>query len=276
MFGYRIEDWSDAYTNGAYIAGSDRWPAAWVETAQAFRLALSATGRARLDLAYGDGERQRFDLFLPEGKPKGLVVFVHGGYWMAFDKSTWSQFAAGSVARGYAVAVPSYTLCPENRIAGITAEIGMAIATAAAEIDGPIMLTGHSAGGHLVSRMVCATSPLSPAVRARIRHVVSISGVHDLRPLMRTAMNATLSIDEAEAQAESPALLRPMADARITCWVGGAERAEFRRQNALLANIWTGLGATTASVEEPDRHHFNIIDGLADPDHPLTRTLLGE
>ncbi|MFD1327485.1 alpha/beta hydrolase [Mycoplana ramosa] len=276
MFGYRIEDWSDAYTNGAHIAGGDRWPAAWVEPAHAFRLALSAAGRAKIDLAYGDGERQRFDLFLPEGTPKGLVVFVHGGYWMAFDKNTWSQFAAGSVSRGYAVAIPSYTLCPENRIADITAEIGMAIAAAAAEIDGPILLTGHSAGGHLVSRMVCETSPLAPAVRARIRHVVSISGVHDLRPLMRTAMNATLAIDEAEAQAESPALLRPMADARITCWVGGAERAEFRRQNALLANIWTGLGATTASVEEPDRHHFDIIDGLADPDHPLTRTLVGE
>lgn len=276
MFGYRIEDWSDAYTNGAHIAGGDRWPAAWIEPAQAFRLALSATGRARLDLAYGEGERHRFDLFLPEGRPKGLVVFVHGGYWMAFDKSTWSQFAAGPVSRGYAVAIPSYTLCPENRIAGITAEIGAAITTAAAEIDGPILLTGHSAGGHLVSRMACETSPLSPAVRARIRHVVSISGVHDLRPLMRTAMNATLSIDEAEAQAESPALLRPMADARITCWVGGAERAEFRRQNALLANIWTGLGATTAAVEEPDRHHFDIIDGLTNPAHPLTRTLLGE
>jgi hypothetical protein len=67
-----------------------------------------------------------------------------------------------------------------------------------------------------------------------------------------------------------------MEGARITCWVGGAERAEFRRQSALLANIWTGLGATTATVEEPDRHHFNIIDGLTDPAHPLTRTLVGE
>lgn len=276
MFGYRIEDFTDAYTNGAHIAGGDRWPAAWVEPAKAFRLALSAKGRANLGLVYGEGERRRFDLFLPEGKAKGLVVFVHGGYWMAFDNSYWSHFASGSVARGYAVAVPSYTLCPQGRIAGITAEIGAAITAAAAEIEGPILLTGHSAGGHLVSRMICETSPLTPEVRARIRHVVSISGVHDLRPLMRTAMNATLAIDAAEAQAESPALLRPMEDARITCWVGGAERAEFRRQTALLANIWTGLGATTAAIEEPDRHHFNVIDGLTDPAHPLTRTLLGE
>ena len=129
MFGYRIEDWSDAYTNQAHIAGGERWPAAWMEPAKAFRLSLSATGRARLDLAYGHGERRRFDLFLPQGKPKGLAVFVHGGYWMAFDKSYWSQFAAGPVARGYAVALPSYTLCPENRIAGITADtLGLHVA----------------------------------------------------------------------------------------------------------------------------------------------------
>jgi len=76
-----------------------------------------------------------------------------------------------------------------------------------------------------------------PKVASRIRHVVSISGVHDLRPILRTGMNATLAIDEAEAQAESPALLRPKDNARITCWVGGGERAEFLRQSALLANI---------------------------------------
>ena len=60
---------------------------------------------------------------------------------------------------------------------------------------------------------------------------------------MRLALNADLKLDEAEAFAESPALLRPIDGVRLTCWVGAGERAEFVRQNALLANIWTGLGA---------------------------------
>ncbi|UVK37042.1 alpha/beta hydrolase [Mesorhizobium sp. AR10] len=276
MLEHQIADWDNAYANGANIAGSDRWPAAWVEPAQAFRDALSAKGRARLDIAYGDNPRNRLDLFLPATAPKGLVVFVHGGYWKAFDKSFWSHLAAGPIGHGYAVAMPSYTLCPQIRIAGIVREVGTAIGKAAELIEGPLMLTGHSAGGHLASRMVAATTPLTPEVGRRIRHVVSISGVHDLRPIMRTGMNETLAIDEAEAQAESPALLRPMDKARVTCWVGGGERAEFLRQSVLLSNIWTGLGAATNSVVEPDRHHFNIIDGLADPDHALTRTLIAE
>ncbi|MGV3552097.1 alpha/beta hydrolase [Rhizobium sp.] len=274
MLSRRIENWDDAYANGVNIPGGDRWPSAWVGPAKAFRETLSGLDRANLGIVYGAKPRNRFDLFLPDGAPKGLVVFVHGGYWMALDNSYWSHLAGGPVAHGYAVAMPSYTLCPEVRISEIVDEIGAAIGKAAEMVDGPIMLTGHSAGGHLVSRMVSATSPLSPVQQARLRNVVSISGVHDLRPLMRTGMNDTLRLDEAEALAESPALLQPMERARITCWVGGGERAEFIRQNALLANIWTGLGAETAAVVEPDRHHFNVIDGLADPEHPLTKTLL--
>ena len=274
MLEHRVSDWNDAYANGVNIARGDRWPEAWAGPAEAFRNALSAAGLAKLDVAYGERSRNRMDLFFPDEAAKGLVVFVHGGFWLQLDKSFWSHLAAGAVAHGYAVAMPSYTLCPEIRIAGIVGEVAAAISEAAKLVEGSLMLTGHSAGGHLVSRMITATAPLSPDVQERIRNVVSISGVHDLRPMMSTGMNEKLAIDEAEALSESPALLRPMPNARITCWVGGGERAEFLRQNALLANIWTGLGATTATVVEPDRHHFNVIDGLADAAHPLTRTLL--
>jgi arylformamidase len=274
MFFHQVTDFDDAYANGPNIARGERWPGLWVEPAAQFREALEAQGRAKRDQPYGERPRNRFDLFLPEGVPKGLVVYIHGGFWLRLEKSFWSHLAAGPLAHGYAVAMPSYTLCPDIRIGGIVQEVGAAIETVASLVEGPIRLTGHSAGAHLATRMVTTTSPLSDATRARIVNTVSIAGVHDLRPMMRTAMNADLKIDEAEALAESPALLRPLDDARVTCWVGGAERAEFRRQNALLANIWTGLGAVTSCVEEPDRHHFDVIDGLADPDHALTRTLL--
>ncbi|RVJ76495.1 alpha/beta hydrolase [Sinorhizobium medicae] len=276
MLEHRILDWDDAYANGANIARGDRWPEAWVKPAEAFRNSLLAAGRAKVDLAYGERPRNRMDLFLPEGTVRGLVVFVHGGFWLQLGKSFWSHLAAGAVANGYAVAMPSYTLCPEVRVADIVKEVAAAIGQAAAHVEGPLMLTGHSAGGHLVSRMVTATSPLEPQVQARIRNVISISGLHDLRPLLATAMNERLALDEAEALSESPALLRPMSNARITCWVGGNERAEFLRQNTLLANIWIGLGAITSTVVEPDKNHFTIVDGLADPRHGLTRALLSE
>jgi acetyl esterase/lipase len=269
-----VTDWDDAYTNGAHIAGGDRWPAAWTEAAAAFRKQAAGRYESRMDVAYGAGERHRYDLFLPAGTPKGLFVYMHGGYWKAFDKSAWSHVARGPLEHGWAVALPSYDLCPDVRIAEIGRQVAAAVEAAAVRIDGPIRLAGHSAGGHLVTRLVSATSPLDPAVRGRIANTVSISGVHDLRPLMRTQMNDVLRLDDAEAAAESPALLRPADGVRLVCWVGAAERSEFIRQSGLLANVWLGLGAATALVVEPDRHHFNIIDGLSDPSHPLTHTLL--
>ena len=142
------------------------------------------------------------------------------------------------------------------------------------EIAGPVALTGHSAGGHLVTRMICTSSPLGEAQRRRIAKVVSISGLHDLRPLLRTAMNDTLRMDDRMAREESPALLSPIDGARVVAWVGGAERNEFRRQAQLLANIWLGLGAATGYVEIPDRHHFDVIDDLADPQSALVDALL--
>lgn len=265
-------DWDDAYANGAHIAGAGDYPPRWAAAAEAFRNALGE--RARLALPYGPHPRERFDLFLPPGAPVGLAVYVHGGYWLRFAPADWSHFAAGGVAAGWAVAMPGYTLCPAVRIADITRQIAAAIEAAAAMVDGPIALTGHSAGGHLVTRMVCADGPLTPSVRDRISGVTSVSGVHDLRPLLRTAMNRSLRLDEAEARAESPVLLRPVDGIRLTCWVGADERPEFVRQSDLLANVWTGLGARTRSVIDPMRHHFDVIDGLLSPDSALTRAWL--
>ena len=93
---FRVEDWDDAYANSANIPGGDRWPDAWVGPAADFR--RLAGKDARLDVAYGQHAREKLDLFLPKETPKGLFVFVHGGFWIRFDKSYWSHLAAGAVA----------------------------------------------------------------------------------------------------------------------------------------------------------------------------------
>lgn len=264
-------DWDDAYANGAYIENSGSYVEHWERASERFREEMLAANRAELDLAYGDAQREKLDLFMPEGTPKGLFVFVHGGYWLSFDKSAWSHLAAGPIARGWAVAMPSYTLAPEARISTMTQQIGAAVLYAATKVKGPIRIAGHSAGGHLVSRMMCADTPLSKEVQARLNHVISISGLHDLRPLLNTRMNDGLQLDLAEARAESAALREPLAGVDLTCWVGAEERPEFLRQNQLLANIWTGLGVDTDAVEVPYKHHFNVIADLEEADSELTK-----
>lgn len=255
-----LMDWDAAFENGAHIPGGADYPPRWQALAAAYR----ATARAQLDLPYGSAPRERFDLFLPQGAPKGLVVFVHGGYWKAFDKSTWSHLAHGAVARGWAMALPSYTLAPGATLADMTGQIARAVATARAKVPGPLRLAGHSAGGHLVARMLCADQ------RDLVDRAVSISGLHDLRPLLCTRMNDILRLTPDMAQAESPALQAPRPGTHLTAWVGGHERPEFLRQSALMREAWPG----TRLVVDGDFHHFNVIAALADPDSPLTNTIL--
>ncbi|MCA0873249.1 alpha/beta hydrolase [Seohaeicola saemankumensis] len=268
-------DWTDAFDNSGYVPGSDALVANFATQAAAFRDDLSARARARLNLAYGDAPRNRMDLFLPEGAARGLVVFVHGGYWHRLDNSFWSHLAAGPLASGWAVAMPSYTLAPEARISRITTEIAAAIRFAAGHVDGPVRLIGHSAGGHLVSRMICAATPLQGDVAGRIAHTVSLSGVHDLRPLLLAAMNETLQLDAAEAATESPALLAP-SQSPATFWVGAAERPEFLRQTRLITEAWQSHGAPVRDVYEPEMNHFTVVRALGQPGSPLLQTLLGE
>ena len=269
-----ITDWDDAYANSRHIPDGESYRARWPAEAAAFHAA--AGDRARLDLAYGPGARNRLDLFLPEKSPQGLAVFLHGGYWMALSKDDWSHLAGGALAAGWAVAIPSYTLAPDARLARMTEEIAEAIGHAAGLVAGPIRLAGHSAGGHLVSRMAMEGSPLSPALRPRIAHVLSVSGLHDLRPLRATAMNATLKIDADEARRESPALGDPAPGTRLTAWVGTAERPEFIRQTDLIANAWALPGIAVRAHHDPGRHHFDVVKGLTERTSPITRAFTGE
>lgn len=272
---FPITDWDDAYVNADHIPGADGFIRNWPKDAAKFRKAQLKQNRAMLDVAYGRGERNRLDLFYPETEAKGLAVFVHGGYWMRFDRTFWSHLAAGPLANGWVVAMPSYSLCPDVRIPEITKEVASAIEFAARDIQGPIRLAGHSAGGHLVARMVCKASPLKKPVQNRIEKTVSISPVSDLRPLCGLKINDVLKLTEREAAKESPALLEPVPGADVACWVGSAERSEFVRQNLLLAAAWHGLGARITHVEESDRHHFDVIDGLLEADSALTKAFVG-
>jgi arylformamidase len=53
-------------------------------------------------------------------------------------------------------------------------------------------------------------------------------------------------------------------------WVGGQERPAFLWQARLLSENWDCPWHV-----EPGRHHFDVIDDLADPDSLLVDTLVG-
>jgi len=252
-----------AYTNGAFIPGGADFLPRWQAKAAVFRESLGA--RAVPGLKYGPGVRNRYDLFLPEGTARGCMVFIHGGYWLSSARADWSHLAAGALARGWACAMPSYTLAPEARIGDMTAEVARALAAIAERTEGPMVVTGHSAGGHLAARMGCTDQPAQS-----IRRVVPISPLSDLEPISHTAMQEKLQLDAAEIAAQSPAHLALRAGTEAHVWVGGQERPAFLWQARLLSESWN-CGWTVA----PGKHHFDVIDALEDGESALMQTLLG-
>ena len=186
-------DYDRAYANGPFIPGAETFPPRWTREAAEFRTAVGQ--RARTAIPYGPKPRNRLDLFLPEAAPQGLLMFIHGGYWLRFDREMWSHLAAGAVARGWACALPSYTLAPEARIGEMTQEIASALEVAASLVAGPVVVTGHSAGGHLSARMGCADrDPVDPrqagrADLAACRSGADLSHGDERRPAPRSGGN---------------------------------------------------------------------------------------
>lgn len=252
----------DDFANAAHIPGGEGYYATWDAAAAAFRDAHDLT---EIGVPYGASLAQTYDVFHPSRLSKGTVVFVHGGYWKAGSPRMFSHLAAGAVAAGYACAMVGYTLAPSARITDMAGEVAAAIGAVAATTDGPLYLAGHSAGGHLVARMVCADH--QPNWLERVARVMPISPITDLAPLMETSMNAELRIDEGEARAQSP-VSYDRQDVPVTLWVGAQERPVFLEQAAALAARWG-----CDHVVEDGKHHFDVIEGLEDPKSPMLREL---
>lgn len=255
-------DLSEAYELASHIPNGTTYPFRWQKDAEKFR----AQANCDLDIPYGQSPREVFDIFYPKGVAKGIIIFIHGGYWLRFDKSFWSHFAKGSLEQGWAVAMPSYDLCPNMRIKQITDQIANAIGIIAGRMSGPIRLIGHSAGAHLVSRMACIDQKHNWS--HRVARIMPISVIADLKPLMQTNLNDKLNIDAKEALNESP-LSYKKNNIQITIWVGANERPVFLNQSDLLANTWN-----VEKIVEPDTHHFNIIDGMKNSKSHLISKLL--
>ena len=267
-------DLDDAYENSAYIPGATSWLQGLPDRTASFR---ASQPDAMLNQPYGKSERQRYDLFTPEGGldvARGLLAIVHGGYWMALSKDDFSYLATGPLARGWAVAMIGYTLAPQARIAEITTEIAAATNAVAKLGNGPLRLVGHSAGGHLVARMMCRDVALSDQAAQRLDRVVSVSGLHDLRPLRRLAKNETWQLDDTEAATESPVMQIPREGIELACIAGADERPEFIRQNALLPIAWQGLGTPAYSRLLAGDHHFSVIDHLANMDSDVCKSVV--
>ncbi len=279
----RSPRWHDAqYDNRARIAEHPQILAHWHDASMAARARLDA----RLDVAYGADASETLDVFLPPHTGAPVLVYIHGGYWRALDKRDQSFVAAPYVAAGAMVVLPNYALCPAVTIETIALQLVQALAWVhrhAVTYGGDpsrIVVTGHSAGGHLAALLLCCDWPAVAAdLPSRlVGSALAVSGVFELAPLRHAPFLAPdLHLDEVSARRLSPALMPRPSGTRLYAVVGADESEEFLRQTRLIARAWGRRGVPVCETV-PGRHHMNVLHDLADPAcrvHRLGLDLLG-
>ena len=269
-------DWEVEYNNRARVPEHPEIFARWQREAAAYRDEASKEGRAEIGLKYGGSPRQTIDLFSPRGGNSApLAMFVHGGYWRSLEPASFSQMARGLNARGIAVAVSGYDLAPRVSISEIIAQTQSACLHLWKRFGRRIMVSGHSAGGHLAACLVAtdwkALSPDAPADLVPAGY--AISGLFDLGVLLHLATNADFKLDEAEARRVSPLFWAVARGLALDAVVGGIESSEFLRQSRLVAEEWGKRGAETRYEAIPGKNHFTVCDAMTDPDSAMVARL---
>jgi len=264
----RPVDYEVEYNNRARVPENPSIFAGWARDAAAYR-----ERHTPHTISYGPGARNRIDYF-PGDREGPIVVFIHGGYWQAFDNSSSSHLAAGLNAHGIGVALPSHDLCPNVSVDEIIQQMRAAMRELA-RLGRSLVISGHSAGGHLAACMLAtdwqaydASLPPDLVIAA-----YAISGLFDLGPLVETSINKALRLDQTTARAVSPLFWNPPARGSLDAVVGENESAEYFRQSRTIVDRWVATGLATRFGTVAAANHFTAIAPLADPGSPMVLRL---
>lgn len=243
-------------------------------------LATAPGVRCTLDIAYGDGPRQKMDLYRPHGAsgPVGCLVFIHGGFWQRGSKM-WSGFPARCLTgNDWALVGVGYTLAPEASLAQIVDEAALALSTLARRAGefgldrDRIVVAGHSAGAHLTAAILSGMGG-EDAAQLPARAVL-ISGVYDLAPVAASYVNDAVGLDAADIRGLSPLYRRPLKDVPVHLLIGAGESDAFHAQTDALHAAWSEHLSQVSLQVVPGCDHFDILDELRDADSPTGRFIL--
>jgi arylformamidase len=258
-----------AYDNNAAVKNS----AALIAERNQMSETLRASRKSFLDVPYGDRERTKIDLYPVADKTAPCLVFLHGGYWQRNSREVFAMLVEGVAAHGWSVTIPGYSLAPEVSLTDIVTEISRSLDWLAKNgeaygISGPVVLSGWSAGAHLVAMALD---------HPRVAAGLAISGVYDLGPIRDTGLNNALKLSSAEVTALSPLRL-PAVHKRLDIAYGTAELPALVFDSIKLHEMRAAANASGKLFPIEGADHFSILAELRRPDGALVdiaRKLVG-
>lgn len=217
------------------------------------------------DISYGDPARAVFDWFYSSQKPRGTLVFFHGGYWQSCNKDQFAFIAPAPLLAGFDVVLVEYDLAPAVTLTDIYHQVGRALDAIMKRARGPVYLCGHSAGAHLA-----ALWRHHPSVQA----VFAISGIYDLAPLQTTRVNHLLKLTPGQISSLSPARRPIPSSTPIVLYYGEAELPELIAQSQHYGALMRALGEPVSEHAVADVNHFSVLDSLFTDGGAICRQLI--
>ena len=224
----------------------------------------------------------------PLGKPKGVVLDIHGGGWVIGNAQMDDDLNLGMVnACDVAVVSVDYRLAVDTPVAGLMDDCLAAARwlLSAEEFAGlPVVVVGESAGGHLAAATLLALKQ-SPELLQRVCGALLYYGVYDLSgtPSVRAAGPHTLLLD-GPGMVEALRLLTPgLSDEErrqaplsplygdfsglppALMWVGTLD--PLKDDTLLIAERWPGAEAYLVPEAAHGFIHFPLEVGAAVLEH---------
>ncbi|NKB36567.1 MAG: alpha/beta hydrolase fold domain-containing protein [Gammaproteobacteria bacterium] len=270
------------YNAGAAVADPKAYLDRYIADSEQTRQSLSC----ELDAAYGPTLDEYVDIFPSARANSPVFVFIHGGYWRARTAKEFSFVARELVPQDITVVVVNYSLCPKVTISEISRQTRAVIAWLsehAQQYNGDadnIVVSGHSAGGHLTG-MVCSTDWQNDygLDNKIVKGGLALSGLFDLRPLRFSYLQPVLMINDETIRMVNPIDSIPEEGPPMLLAVGEKESLEFHRQSADYAKLRLEKGLACEVEATADDDHFSILFNFLDSNSSLfgkTLALMGK
>lgn len=240
------------------------------------------------DLPYADGART-LDLYLPSrGGPAPVAVWLHGGSWVAGDKTPVPAVLLGLRERGFAVASVNYRLTGLNSHPAQLHDVKGAVRWLRAQAPqygldpSRIYLVGFSAGGHLASLAALTTGDASlegdvggnRGQSSAVGGVVAYAGPSDLPRLAGECAGCEVSTEfqalgcsfllcGERGRAASPMAYAHRGAPPFLLLHGDADRVVPLEQSRLLDGALRSAGVSSRLVVVAGGQH-GLLDATAD------------
>lgn len=220
------------------------------------------------DIAYGDDERHRLDLYKPDkGDPAALVVFFYGGSWENGERGDYLFVGEAFASRGIAVAVPDYRLYPEVGYPAFLQDSAAAVAWAYRHHKGPVFLVGHSAGAYNAIMLALDDRWLdAEQLRAcdTLVGAVGLAGPYDFLPLQSANLKVIFGPEETREETQPINHVNGSAPPLLLL-SGDDDGIVSPRNSRVLAERQEAAGGRAQARFYPGLGHLRLVGALSRP-----------